>query len=354
MFKLFQPWHRSILAIDINSSAVNLLQISKAGDHPCVEAYGHELLSASASDGYIINDVEAVAQCIKKLLGKSHLARQPVVLAVPDEAVISKIVQVKEVFNDNQMEELVILEANKHIPYPIDKINLDFNVVGRSEKNSAFLDVLIVASRAENINCRVEAIARAGLEARVIDVESYAIERAAQHVLKHLIIKGQDKIIAMIEIDTHYTHLFILHGLKMIFSRKEKLGGMQLTASIAEHYNIAHTPFLIAKEVRTATIDYGIDLLSSFKEMVLLQLKRNFQIFYSTSEHESLDHVFLTGGLAKHPGLADLIQEQMLVSTSIVCPLSTMSISKKVNLEAINNEAPSLMVVCGLALRSIE
>lgn len=354
MLKLFKPKHRSILGIDISSSSVKILEISGSGDELCVEGYGRQLLPVNALDGNVIKDVEAVANCIKKLITTSRLNCKQVALAVPDSAVISKVVQINDGLNDSEMEELVIIEADKYIPYPIDEINLDFEILGHSAKNSAMLDVLIVASRAENVNSRVEAITRAGLEARIVDVESYAVERAAQQLSQELPAGGRDKIVAIIDIGANYTHLFVLHGMRLIFSREEKFGGRQLVEAIAEHYNISTDEALLQKDESKLPPGYEAEVLEPFKDMVLLQIKRTLQFFYSTSQHGFVDHILLAGGLARQPGLANLIQEQLGVSTTVANPLLHMAFGNRVNVEALNNDAPALMAACGLALRHLE
>lgn len=354
MLKLWTPKQRSILGIDISSSSVKILEISGTGEQLCVEGYGRELLPSHAIDGEVIKDIEAVAECIRRVYLRSHFTSKQVALAVTDSAVISKIVQINDGLNDAEMEELVVIEADKYIPYPIDEINLDFEILGHSAKNSAMLDILIVASRAENVNSRVEAITQAGLTPKIVDVESYAVERAAQQLAKDLPAGGQDKIVAIIDVGARFTHLFVLHGMKLIFSRAEKFGGMQLIEAIAEYYKMTPEQALEAKTQGTLAQDYENEVLVPFKEMLLLQIKRTLQFFYSTSQHGFVDHILLAGGLAKQPGLDTLIQDQMGVMTTIANPLSRMTFNKMVNLEALNNDAPALLVACGLALRNIE
>lgn len=354
MLKLLKPKSRSILGIDITSAAVKLLEISGSGEHLTVENYGHEFLPPNALEGNVIKDVEAVSSTIKKLYDRSSFSCKQVALAVPDSAVISKIVQINDGLNENEMEELVIIEADKFIPYPIDEINLDFVVLGHSVKNPALLDVLIVASRAENVNARIDTVAQAGLEAKIVDVESYAVERAAQQMAKDLPALGQEKIVAIIDIGANFTHLFVLHGMKLVFSREEKFGGMLLIDSIAEQYKMTNEQAMAAKNEGTLPPGYETDVLEPFRDMVLLQIKRTLQFFYSSSQHGFVDHILLAGGLARQPGLAALIQEQLGATTTVANPFSQMIIGKKVNLDLINNDAPSLLVACGLALRNIE
>ena len=354
MLKLFRPKHRAILGIDISSFAVKILELSGSRGSLCVEGYGHELLPANALEGNVIKDIDAVAECIKKVIVNSKLTAKQVAVAVPDSAVISKVVQINDGLSDLEMEELVVIEADKYIPYPIDEINLDYEIQGHSAKNSAVLDILIVASRAENVNSRIEAITRAGLEVKVVDVESYAVERVAQLFSKDLPAGGQDKIVPIIDIGANYTHLFVLNNMKLVFSREEKFGGMQLIESIAERYNMSLEQAFTAKNDNNLPNDYVTEVLEPFKEMVLLQIKRTLQFFYSTSQYSFVDHILLAGGVAREAGIAGLIQEQLHVPTTVVNPLSSMSFGKNINADLLNIDAPSLMVACGLALRNID
>lgn len=354
MLKLFGSKHRSILGIDISSSAVKILEISGSGDALCVEGYGRETLPPHALDGNVIKDIEAVANCIKALMVRSKFTCKQVALAVPDSAIISKVVQINDGLTDSEMEELVIIEADKYIPYPIDEINLDFEIQGHSAKNADLLDVLIVASRAENVNSRVEAVSRAGLETIVVDVESYAVERAAYLLAKELPASGQGKVIAVIDIGAHYTHLFVLNDMKLIFSREEKFGGSQLTNAIAEHYNMTVDQAAAAADEQQLPDDYEVEVLTPFNEMILLQVKRTLQFFYSTSQHGSIDHILLAGGVARQAGLATLIQTQLTMPVTVANPLSSMSLNSRVDDVSINRDSSSLMVACGLALRNIE
>lgn len=260
VLKLFRPKHQSVLGIDISSSAVKILEISGSGEELCVDGYGREALPPFALDGNLIKDTEAVANCIKKVLLRSRLTSKNAALAVPDSVVISKVVQINDGLNDQEMEELIVIEADKYIPYPIDEINLDFEILGHSAKNSAMLDVLIVASRAENVQRRVEAAVLAGLTPIIVDVESYAVERAALQLAKDLPASGHDKIVAIIDIGTRFCHLFVLHGMKLIFSREEKFGSMQLIEAIAERYKMTPEQAMEAKEQGTLPDDYDAEV----------------------------------------------------------------------------------------------
>lgn len=354
MLKLLQPKKKSILGIDISSTSVKVLEISGRDSDYQLDAYASELLPEKAVEGNVIKDVDAVAGCIKRALARAKFTSKMAAVAVPDSAVINKVIQINEGLSDEEMEELIVMEADKYIPYPIDEINIDFEVLGHSLKNSSLLDVLIVASRAENVSSRAEIATRAGLDAKIVDVESYTVERAMQLIARDLPAEGTDKVIAVIDMGAIYTHLFVLHGMKIIFSREEEFGARLLIESLAQHYEMNYEQALQAYAQGELAEDYKTRVLEPFQEMMLLQVKRTLQFFYSTSSHGFVDHILLAGGLARQEGLADLIQEQLGVPTGIANPFKHMHLGKMVNPEALNRDAPALLVACGLALRHIE
>lgn len=188
----------------------------------------------------------------------------------------------------------------------------------------------------------------------VVDVESYAVERAAQRIALDLPGLGKDKTIAIIDIGACYTHLFVLHRMKLVYSREEKFGDKQLIESIAERYKMTLEEAALARDKKQLPSNYETEVLEPFKENILLQIKRTLQFFYSTNQDGDVDHILLAGGLAKLPGLVALVKDRLGKTTIIANPLSYMTPSKKIHLDAINNDAPALMVACGLALRNIE
>ena len=354
MLNFFKSQHCSILGIDVSPTAVKILELSKNGDQYSVEGYGRASLPDHAMESHVIKDIDLVADCIKKLLIDAGLSCRFAACAVPESSVISKIIQINEGLTEQEVEELVTIEADKCIPYPIDEINVDFNVIGPSSKNSAMVDVLIVASRTENVSNRAELILRAGLVAKVVDVDSYAMARASQLLKTDLPAGGHKKIIAIIDIGVAYTHLIILHDMKIIFSREELFGGMQLIDAVAAHYGISNQEAITAIEEGTLQGDYANKVLYPFIELFFLQVKRALQFFFSTSQHTDVDHIILAGGTARLPKIARLLEGHMGVPTSIANPFVHMKFAKKVNYDAIISDAPMLMVACGLALRQLE
>ena len=354
MLPLFKPKIGSLFGMDISSTAVKVLALSRSHDHYVVEKYARIDLPENVMEGGVIKEADLVLDHIKRLLKTNQIRSRQVALAVPEGAAISRTIQVNEGLTDQEIEELLIMEADKYIPYPIEEVSLDFNVLGPSAKNPAMQEVLLVASRTENITHRVELVQRAGLLVSIVDVESYAIERAVQLLKQELPNGGEKKNIAFIEFGGTNTHLFVLHDMKIIFSREEVFGGNQLLDNIMQTFGLTRSAALLALDQGSLPENYESDVLRPFMALLFLQVKRSLQFFFSTSHHTAVDHLILAGGLAQLPRLAQLMQEQVNIPTTVANLFAHMSVASTVDSAALTHDAPRLLIACGLALRQFE
>ncbi|MCC5790995.1 MAG: type IV pilus assembly protein PilM [Legionellaceae bacterium] len=344
----------ALLGIDISSQSIKLLAIVREAGRYQVTSYAQAMLPAEAIEGNTIKDATAIGDCLRNLLSQHKILNKEVALAVPDSAVISNVIQMHDGLNDAELEELILLEADKYIPYSLDEINIDFEILGHSAQNSATIDVLIVASRSQNVNTRVEAVRKAGLTTKIVDVESFAMERAVELFQADLPARGQDKIIAVIDIGAQFTHLFVLEGMRIIFSREDEFGGLQLTQAISQHYQLAWDKALLLQKEQNYPEDYRVEVLEPFTESLLLHIKRMLQFFYSSNHHRDVDQILLAGGVARLPNLDKRVSDDVGVPARIANPFVYMNIDKRIDAEQLHVMAPSLMVACGLALRHME
>lgn len=352
VFDIFGRKQHRVLGIDISSESVKIIEISSSKEEHTVEGYGFKSLPENAVEGSSIKDINAVANCIRAILSESKLSSKKAVIAVPDSHAISHIVQAHEGMDDDEIEEMVVMEADKYIPYPIEEVNLDFTMLGTSKKNTAMKDVLVVASRTENVMNRVNVINEAGLEPLVVDVESFAIERAAQYAYEDELDASEKKLLAVIDIGAVFTRFYVLSSSKIIFSREEEFGGNQLIQSIMHAYDMNQEEAKSAYFANKLPEGYVQNVLEPFKELILLQVKRGLQFFFSSMQFSQVDHVLLAGGVAKLEGISELIEEHVNVPISIANPFKHMIISGRANEELIKKDSPRLMVPCGLALRA--
>jgi type IV pilus assembly protein PilM len=358
MLPFLRSQKQAMLGLDISSTAVKLLELSrsggKAGARYRVESYAVEPLQANAVVEKNIADVDAVGEAIRSVVRRSGSRAKQAAVAVSGSAVITKMIAMSAALSDQEMENQIQLEADQYIPYPLEEVNIDFEVLGPSEKNPEMVDVLLAASRSENVDNRVAALEIAGLTASIVDVEAYAMEGAFSLIVDQLPDLGLDQTIAIADIGATNTTLNVLHSNKIIYTREQNFGGKQLTEEIQRRYGLSHEEAGMAKRQGGLPDNYVPEVLEPFKEALAQQVSRSLQFFFSSSAHSSVDHIILAGGCASIPAVDELVEEKIGTPTIIANPFTNMSVSSSVKPQSLSNDAPSLMIACGLALRSFD
>jgi type IV pilus assembly protein PilM len=175
-----------LLGIDISTATVKLLELSRVGSRYRVESYAVAPLPPDAVVDKNIANVEAIGNVIKTVVKQSGTRLKHAAVAVPSSAVIAKVIAMPASLSEDELEAQLELEADQYIPYALDEVSLDFVVQGPTEKSPDMVDVLLIASRKENIEDRVAALELAGLKAEIVDVESYALEQSCALILEQL------------------------------------------------------------------------------------------------------------------------------------------------------------------------
>jgi type IV pilus assembly protein PilM len=347
-----------LLGLDISSTAVKLLELSqqtgRAGSRFRVESYAVEPLSPNAVVEKNIADVEEVGKAIKSVVRKAGTRTKHAAVAVSGSAVITKIISMPASLSDAEMEAQIQLEADQYIPYPLEEVNIDFEIQGTSEKNPEMVDILLAASRSENVDDRVAALDVAGLDCEIVDVEAYAMENACALLVDQWPQGGDEQTVAVADIGATSTTLNVLHQNKIIYTREQNFGGKQLTEEIQRRYGLSMEEAGMAKRQGGLPDNYIPEVLDPFREAMVQQVNRAIQFFFSASAYNNVDLVLLAGGSSSIPGIDELIQERLGVDALIANPFANMSVGTRVKPQAVSNDAPALMIACGLALRSFD
>ncbi|MDG6400437.1 pilus assembly protein PilM [Pseudomonas quasicaspiana] len=354
MFELFGKKANTLLGIDISSTSVKLLELSRSGTRYKVESYAVEPLPANAVIEKNIAELEGVGNALARVLAKARTSVKSVAVAVAGSAVITKTIEMDAGLSDDDMENQLKIEADQYIPYPLEEVAIDFEVQGYSVRNPERVEVLLAACRKENVEVREAALALAGLNARVVDVEAYALERA-YGLLSTQLGSGHDKLtVAIVDIGATMTTLSVLHNGRIIYTREQLFGGRQLTEEIRRRYGLSMEEAGLAKKQGGLPDDYLIEVLQPFKEAVVQQVARSLQFFFAAGQYNAVDYIMLAGGTASVSGLDNLIQQRVGTPTLVANPFADMALSAKVNAGALASDAPALMIACGLALRSFD
>jgi len=342
---------RTLLGVDISSTAVKLLELSLSGGKYKVENYIIRQLPPNAVVEKNISDLDAVGESIRQAVAVLKPSNKNAAVAVAGSAVITKIIEMNAALTDSEMENQIVVEADQYIPYPLDEVSLDFERQELSEKNPDFVEVLLAACRKENVELRVGALEVGGLEAKVVDIEAYAMERAYGALSEQL---GDivEQTVAVVDIGATMTTLNVLLDGKTIYTREQLFGGNQLVEEVQRRFGLSAAEAEAAIKRGGLPEEYEVELLAPFKEAVMQQVSRTLQFFFSSSQYNDVDHIVLAGGVAAIEGLSDLVQENLSTPVLIANPFLNLATSSKVNNSMLLNDAPSLMIACGLAMRS--
>lgn len=341
-----------MLGVDISSTSVKLLELSQNNDGFRVENYAVEPLPEGAVVEKNINNVEGVGEAIAKVVAKTKTKIKKATVAVAGSAVITKTIEMNAGLTDEEMETQINVEADQYIPYPLDEVALDFQQMGLKEGSESTVEVLLAACRRENVELREDALSLGGLEAKIVDVEAFALERAFQLLMPQFDTVDGDVTIAVLDIGHTMTSLSVLNNGKTIYTREQLFGGKQLTEEIMRRYSLSIQEAGLAKKQGGLPDDYGPEVLEPFKEAVVQQVTRSLQFFFAASQYNDVDYIVLAGGTSSISGLAELIQDKIGTPAVVANPFASMKVGSKVNAVSLTNDAPALMIACGLALRS--
>jgi|TARA_B110000977_G_scaffold851_1_gene1216 type IV pilus assembly protein PilM len=346
-----------MLGLDISSTSVKLVELSKSGGEYKVENYGIEPLPENAVVEKNISDVEGVGEAIQRLVERCKTKEKLAAVAVAGSAVITKTIEMTATLNEVEMESLLQSEADQYIPYPLEEVALDFEVQGISPKSDEQVEVLIAACRRENVEMREAALQFGGLKAKVVDIEAHCMQRAFDLVRDQFVDEEgdvEDKIIAIVDVGATMTTLSVLTGSGAPYTREQLFGGKQLTEEIQRRYSLSVEEAGLAKKQGGLPDDYETEVLQPFKEAVVQQVTRSLQFFYSSSAYDDVDLIILAGGTASIDGLSEMVAAKLGTPTTLANPFVNMSLSSRVNKADLHDDAPAMMIACGLALRSFD
>lgn len=347
---------RPLLGIDISSTTVKLVELAQtagtAAELYRVESFAVESLPPNAVVEKKIADVEMVGQSIGRALARSGSKAKRAAVAVSGSAVITKVIPMAAGLSDAEMESQINLEADQYIPYPLEEVNIDFDVLGPSASNPDMVDVLLAASRRENVDDRVAALGVAGLVAQIVDVEAYAMENACALLVGSFDSESRDKTIAVADVGATTTTLHVLHSGRTVYTREQNFGGNQLIEEVQRRYGMSRQDALDRMEADRLPENYQTEVLGPYKEALAQQIARALQFFYSASTFNRTDQIILSGGSAGIPRLDELVEERLGFPVAIANPFSHMALGARVDPAQLQRAAPSMMIAVGLALRS--
>lgn len=352
---IFNPKARSLIGLDISSSAVKMVELGSDGKSGYrVERYAIEVLPRDAvADGNIVN-LEATAETVRRAWKRLATSTRSVAIALPTSHVITKKIIVAAGLREQELELQVESEANQYIPFALEEVNLDFQIVGPAPSSSDEIEVLIAASRKEKVEDRIAVVESAGLKAAVMDVESYAALAAFDLIANQLPDGGKGQIIALVDIGANVMSLTVLRDGQQLYGREQAFGGNQLTQDVARLFGMTFEEAESEKRRNNLPDNYEAEVLQPFVESMALEVSRALQFFFTSTQFNQVSHIVLSGGCAVLPGADEAVASRTQINTVVANPFADMVLSDRVKAKSLLQDSPSLVAACGLALRRFD
>ncbi|GIZ53425.1 pilus assembly protein PilM [Noviherbaspirillum aridicola] len=344
-----------LIGLDISTSGVKLVELADAGKNEYrLERFASEPLPRGAVVDGNIENIEQVSEAVRRVCKKSGTRARHVAIGMPPASVITKKIVLPAGLSEDELEVQVESEANQYIPFALEEVSLDFDVIGLAPNSPDDVEVLIAATRKEKVEDRVAVVEAAGLKPLVMDIESYAARAAIDRVTAQLPKGGQGQIVALFQIGAQATHVSVLLDGQTIYEREQPFGGNQLTQDIVRAYGMTFEEAETKKRAGDLPEGYQQELLEPFLDNAALEVTRAIQFFFTSTPFTHIDQIFLAGGCANIPGLVEMVAERTKISTSVVSPFKGMQLGSNLREKQLRAEAPAFLVACGLAMRRFD
>jgi len=339
---------KNLIGVDIGSSSIKVCEIKEGrrGARTITRFGFHPLPAETIVDGHIINS-SAVVEGLEMLFAKSK--RRNVALRASGHGVIIKKIAMP-LMTAAELQEQINWEAEQHIPFDLEEVHVDYEVL-HERSDHGQMDVLLVAAKKEEITDLTNLAMEARLRPMVVDLDAFTVQNVFETGYG---AAASDETSVLVHCGAATTTVNILADGTTAFTRDIANGGNAITEEIQRRYGLSVEEAGMAKRQGGLPDNYVPEVLEPFKEAMAQQVNRSIQFFYSASAFNTVDLVVLAGGSASVAGIDDLLQERLGVETMIANPFANMAVASKVKPQVLSNDAPALMIACGLALRSFD
>ena len=341
-----------MVGIDIGSHEIKAVLLSKSADGYKIASHIAVPVRKGAVVDHDIREQESVAEALSMVKRRLPKSIKYAAASVSGSAVMTKVIYMDASLNEEEMESQIEIEADNLIPYSLDEVSIDFETLNVNSADPTKVDVLLSACRTENIDAKVDILDKVELDAKVIDVEGYALGRSFELVVDQLPEGAADKAVAMIDIGANILTFAAVEKGETTFIREQTFGGEQFTQSIQSFYGMSNEDAERAKVIGELPRDYMFEVLSPFQTQLLQQIKRTLQIYCTSSGKDNVDYIVLSGGTARLEGIANVIMSELGIQTIIADPFKGCLTADDKDIELLQNSISKYMVAFGLALRS--
>ena len=341
---------RAMLGVDFGSNAIKVVSVSGTHNDFKIDAWGETQTPSGSIRDFQLQDIERLSQSVKQLSKSISSKQKYVSTAINGSSVITKIAQITQNLSQIDFENVVMMEAEQLIPFPLDEVRLDFEILGPNMNDQSRNDVLICAARSQAIESVTSVFEDTELEPKVVDVGLHALTRAVVALEKDLQTTNANKMCAIVDIGEFSLSFGIIFQGELIYSRLQDFGGSTLTRSLATFYNL---PLDEAEKIKLKgnfNTYSDIDVVNSYINQLAQHIKRNIQLFCSSSGNKNVDMLVISGG----GSLVQDLQQQLAIQLELDVrhPNPFLYLKEHRTTEENIPHGAKYMNALGLALRS--
>ena len=343
-----------LVGIDIGTTAIKLVEFSRSGRSPRIDFYAYEPLPAGLIIEHQIKDIEQVSAAVGRLVARSGSKTKRAAVCVSSNSVISKTITVQSDINEEELEALVEVEADRVVPYALDDVNLDYVKLGKSPQSEDEDLLQLVVCRKNVIENITAVLEEVDMEPAVVDVDQLALSRVNAFVNQ---AKGSDtaqKTTAVMDFGSGNSRLLVFNSNRIIYSRENPYGGRQLIDSISQKYGMPQDESSNSLRMNQLPSNFKTDVLKPFVKTLMQEVLRTLQFFYASSTHNRIDQLLITGGCAQIGNIDNFIEKRIEVPTAILNPFASVQMGPKIDKSRFRKDIPNLGVAAGLALRGLD
>ncbi len=342
---------KSIIGIDIGSKHIKAVQIKDVKGIYHLEQLGIATLQPELIvDGSIL-DSSRVVEAIKELISNTDIKVKNVTLSVSGHSsVIIKRVSLPQMSEDD-LDESIRFEAEQYIPFDIEDVNLDFQILGPGEEEN-MMDVIIVAVKKDKVIEYVSVVKEAGLNPVIVDVDAFALEN--MYELNYEI--NEESNVALVNIGASMININILKGGVSVFTRDSSVGGNLHTEALQKEFTISYGNAEKLKqdeEIEGISVGDVEAVLTAASEDIVTEISRSFDYFRDTTNYENIDEIILSGGVALTKNFDNLLAERIGTTVRIAEPFKNINVPDTFDEDYIKKIEPLVSVAVGLAIRKV-
>jgi len=336
--------------LDIGSHTIKLAQIVERGKELVLVKFGMKRVPPEVIVDGTIMDQAQVASVISDLVEELDLKTRDVAIGVSGHSVIVKRISLPEMSED-ELSESITWEAEQYIPFAIEDVNLDFQILGASGGAAAnTMDAILVAAKKDKINDYTSLVSEAGLNPVIMDVDAFALENMFE--INYEIEPG--KVDALVNIGAEVTNVNVLRDGASVFTRDSSVGGNSYTEALQRELGVGiedAEKLKRGEDAAMAGFDQAKKIIDAVSEDIASEAGRTMDFFRATTGIDTVDRIILCGGGSLVAGFLDVFSERTESKVELANPFRNISIDPSVDAALVQGAAPAAAVVMGLALR---